>query len=109
VAALIVLKQNATQELIGDGNETSSSSDYKPWGALHVRRALADRLAAYKLPQEVKVMTGHIPRNAMGKGMFSYRPYLPSLEIDTNSNCSQQEGACQGGFWSRGLIVCHVR
>ncbi|RAL11910.1 acyl-CoA synthetase [Aspergillus homomorphus CBS 101889] len=39
----------------------------KPWGAMDMRRALKDRLANYKLPQEMKVLTGPIPRNAMGK------------------------------------------
>ncbi|EEA25919.1 hypothetical protein TMatcc_005831 [Talaromyces marneffei ATCC 18224] len=68
VAAVIVLDTTTTPQLIGDGGETSSSSSKpKPWGALHLRRALSDRLAAYKLPQEVKVLTGCIPRNAMGK------------------------------------------
>lgn len=32
-----------------------------------MRRALRDRLAAYKIPQEMRVVDG-IPRNAMGKG-----------------------------------------
>ncbi|KAE8149854.1 acetyl-CoA synthetase-like protein [Aspergillus avenaceus] len=39
----------------------------KPWGALDMRRALKDRLASYKMPQEMKVLDGPIPRNAMGK------------------------------------------
>ncbi|KAL4995670.1 hypothetical protein BDV10DRAFT_125900 [Aspergillus recurvatus] len=39
----------------------------KPWGALDMRRALKDRLALYKLPSEMKVLEGVIPRNAMGK------------------------------------------
>ncbi|KAL4907655.1 hypothetical protein BDW74DRAFT_189116 [Aspergillus multicolor] len=39
----------------------------KPWGALDMRRALKDRLAGYKLPSEMKVLDGAIPRNAMGK------------------------------------------
>jgi acyl-CoA synthetase (AMP-forming)/AMP-acid ligase II len=76
VAAVIVLKEQNTapQGLIGDGSgdETGGHSRgiYKPWGALHLRRLLGDRLAAYKLPHEVKVLAGNIPRNAMGKGMF---------------------------------------
>lgn len=75
VAAVIVLKEQNTapppQGLISDGSdETSSRGIYKPWGALHLRRLLGDRLAAYKLPHEVKVLDGHIPRNKMGKGMF---------------------------------------
>ncbi|KAJ5175719.1 uncharacterized protein N7482_001596 [Penicillium canariense] len=38
----------------------------KPWGPMDMRRALKDRLAAYKIPQEMKVLEA-IPRNAMGK------------------------------------------
>jgi non-ribosomal peptide synthetase component E (peptide arylation enzyme) len=34
---------------------------------MDMRRALKDRLASYKLPQEMKVLDGPIPRNAMGK------------------------------------------
>ncbi|KAL4736792.1 hypothetical protein BDV11DRAFT_8136 [Aspergillus similis] len=41
----------------------------KSWGPLDMRWALKDRLAAYKLPSEMKVLEGAIPRNAMGKGM----------------------------------------
>lgn len=40
----------------------------KPWGAMDIRRALKDRLAMHKLPQEVKILSEPIPRNAMGKG-----------------------------------------
>ncbi|KAI9925786.1 hypothetical protein ASPWEDRAFT_173870 [Aspergillus wentii DTO 134E9] len=39
----------------------------KPWGPLDMRRALHDRLASYKIPQEMKILQGPIPRNAMGK------------------------------------------
>jgi hypothetical protein len=35
---------------------------------MDMRRALKDRLASYKLPQEMKILDGPIPRNAMGKG-----------------------------------------
>jgi acyl-CoA synthetase (AMP-forming)/AMP-acid ligase II len=38
----------------------------KEWGALDMRRALKDRLVAYKIPQDLKVVP-EIPRNAMGK------------------------------------------
>jgi acyl-CoA synthetase (AMP-forming)/AMP-acid ligase II len=34
---------------------------------MDMRRALKDRLAAYKIPQEMRVLDA-IPRNAMGKG-----------------------------------------
>lgn len=41
----------------------------KPWGAMDMRRALKDRLANYKIPQEMKVVES-IPRNAMGKSEY---------------------------------------
>ncbi len=45
-----------------------------------MRRALKDRLVAYKVPQELKVVED-IPKNAMGKSKW-----LPMLwgSIDTN-------------------------
>lgn len=36
------------------------------WGAMDMRRALKDKLVAYKIPQDLKVVES-IPRNAMGK------------------------------------------
>ncbi|KAF2716441.1 acetyl-CoA synthetase-like protein [Polychaeton citri CBS 116435] len=38
----------------------------KAWSALDMRRALKDRLVAYKIPQDMKLVES-IPRNAMGK------------------------------------------
>lgn len=38
----------------------------KAWSSLDMRRALKDRLASYKIPQEMKIVDT-IPRNAMGK------------------------------------------
>ncbi|KAF2103012.1 acetyl-CoA synthetase-like protein [Rhizodiscina lignyota] len=38
----------------------------KGWGPMDMRRALKEKLANYKIPQEMRVV-GHIPRNAMGK------------------------------------------
>jgi malonyl-CoA/methylmalonyl-CoA synthetase len=40
------------------------------WGPMDMRRALRDRLAAYKIPQVMKVVDD-IPRNAMGKSKSS--------------------------------------
>jgi hypothetical protein len=40
-----------------------------------MRRALKDRLAGYKIPQEMKVLET-IPRNAMGKGKSYHTPPL---------------------------------
>jgi hypothetical protein len=37
---------------------------------MDLRRALKGRLAGYKIPQEMRVITGELPRNAMGKGMY---------------------------------------
>ena len=41
-----------------------------PWGPMDMRRALKERLAAYKIPQLMKVVD-EIPRNAMGKSKLS--------------------------------------
>ncbi|KAE8355677.1 hypothetical protein BDV28DRAFT_26900 [Aspergillus coremiiformis] len=58
VAAVIVLDA---------AKAANTGRNGKPWGALDMRRALKDRLASYKIPQEMKVLDGPIPRNAMGK------------------------------------------
>ncbi|KAB8236462.1 acyl-CoA synthetase [Aspergillus alliaceus] len=58
VAAIVVLNADKAANTGRNG---------KPWGALDMRRALKDRLASYKMPQEMKVLNGPIPRNAMGK------------------------------------------
>ncbi|QIW97502.1 hypothetical protein AMS68_003020 [Peltaster fructicola] len=53
----------------------------KPWGALDMRRALKDKLVAYKIPQDLKVVDS-IPRNAMGK--VNKKQLVPALfgEVD---------------------------
>ncbi|KAF3385317.1 Acyl-CoA synthetase family member 3 [Penicillium rolfsii] len=56
VAAVVVLHP--------DAHTTGRNS--KSWGPMDMRRALKDRLAPYKIPQEMKVLDV-IPRNAMGK------------------------------------------
>ena len=56
VAAVIVLRPDQAQT--GKGGKT--------WGVMDMRRALKDRLANYKIPQEMKVVES-IPKNAMGK------------------------------------------
>ena len=43
----------------------------KAWGVMDMRRALKSRLAAHKIPQEMKVV-GELGRNAMGKGAYSH-------------------------------------
>ncbi|KKK18833.1 putative AMP-binding enzyme [Aspergillus ochraceoroseus] len=58
VAAIVVLNTEVA---------ATTGRNGKPWGSLDMRRALKDRLASYKLPQEMKILDGPIPRNAMGK------------------------------------------
>ena len=41
----------------------------KTWGAMDMRRALKDKLANYKIPQELKTVE-EIPKNAMGKSTY---------------------------------------
>lgn len=64
VAAVVVLSDDAA----GTGRSGRS------WGPMDMRRALKDRLASYKIPQEMKVVDA-IPRNAMGKGELLYYYY----------------------------------
>jgi acyl-CoA synthetase (AMP-forming)/AMP-acid ligase II len=66
VGAVIILK---------DGEEGGKKGR---WGAMDMRRALRDRLAAYKIPQVMKVVE-HIPRNAMGKSKFHFQ--IPPFEL----------------------------
>ena len=57
VAAVVVLDPAHAQT--GRGGKT--------WGVMDMRRALRDRLANYKIPQDLKIMQDGLPRNAMGK------------------------------------------
>lgn len=56
VAAVVVL----------DPAHAQSGKGGKTWGAMDMRRALKDKLANYKIPQEMKVVE-ELPKNAMGK------------------------------------------
>ncbi|KAM5470554.1 hypothetical protein MferCBS49748_002370 [Microsporum ferrugineum] len=58
VAAILVLDSK---------HSTTGSREGKPWGILDLRRALKEKLSDYKIPQEMRVLDGGIPRNAMGK------------------------------------------
>ena len=49
-----------------------------------MRRALKHRLASYKIPREMKVLDGPIPRNAMGKGKQSPKCDSSSLSLDVS-------------------------
>jgi hypothetical protein len=55
-----------------------------------MRRALKDRLAGYKIPQEMKVLET-IPRNAMGKGKSYHTPLFFSLScVLLWDSCSEE-------------------
>ncbi|KAF6234849.1 hypothetical protein HO173_007069 [Letharia columbiana] len=56
VAAVVVLEPAHAQT--GKGGKT--------WGVMDMRRALKDKLANYKIPQELKAVE-ELPKNAMGK------------------------------------------
>ncbi|KAM5432517.1 hypothetical protein McanMca71_004391 [Microsporum canis] len=58
VAAILVLDSK---------HSATGSREGKPWGILDLRRALKEKLSDYKIPQEMRVLDGGIPRNAMGK------------------------------------------
>lgn len=71
MAAVVVL--NPAHAQTGKGGKT--------WGVMDMRRALKDKLANYKIPQELKVVE-ELPKNAMGKSMYTCSPSLP-LHSDT--------------------------
>ncbi|KAG9605672.1 acetyl-CoA synthetase-like protein, partial [Aureobasidium melanogenum] len=56
VAAVVVLSEQGK----------TAGKNGKHFGAMDLRRGLKDKMAAYKIPQELKVVES-IPRNAMGK------------------------------------------
>ncbi|EFR04502.1 hypothetical protein MGYG_07510 [Nannizzia gypsea CBS 118893] len=58
VAAILVLDPK---------HATTESGEGKAWGILDLRRALKEKLSGYKIPQEMRILEGGIPRNAMGK------------------------------------------
>lgn len=61
VAAVVVL----------DPAHAQSGRGGKTWGPMDMRRALKDKLANYKIPQEMKVVD-ELPKNAMGKSKSGY-------------------------------------
>ncbi|EEP77517.1 conserved hypothetical protein [Uncinocarpus reesii 1704] len=61
VAAVLALKPALSSD------EESGGKKIKKFSALDMRRALKDKLATYKIPQEMRVLEGGLPRNAMGK------------------------------------------
>jgi malonyl-CoA/methylmalonyl-CoA synthetase len=69
VGAVIILKDSEEEGKKGK------------WSAMDMRRALRERLAAYKIPQVMKIVD-HIPRNAMGKSRSCSVSYIP-LSLDS--------------------------
>ncbi|KAK2767712.1 hypothetical protein FQN54_003870 [Arachnomyces sp. PD_36] len=61
VAAILVLNKEALP------SPSTEAKRKKPWSVLDMRRALKDKLAAYKIPSEMKILEGGLPKNAMGK------------------------------------------
>ncbi|KAI4124459.1 MAG: hypothetical protein LQ341_007071, partial [Variospora aurantia] len=67
VAAIVVLHpEHARSSSSSPSSSGRAGAKQKPWGVMDMRRALKDRLANYKIPQELKVLE-EIPKNAMGK------------------------------------------
>jgi malonyl-CoA/methylmalonyl-CoA synthetase len=85
VAAVVVLTEQGKRA--GRGG--------KPWSPLDMRRALKEKLANYKIPQEMKVVES-IPRNAMGKSKSTF--YI--LGYLTNPNIVNKKGLVKAIFES---------
>ncbi|KAG8532969.1 uncharacterized protein KY384_001751 [Bacidia gigantensis] len=58
--------QKVSAVLVLDPAQAQTGKGGKPWGVMDMRRALKDKLAGYKIPQELKVVDD-LPKNAMGK------------------------------------------
>ena len=54
----------------------------KIWGVMDMRRALKDKLANYKIPQELEVVD-KIPKNAMGKSEYYPISYLLADQLSS--------------------------
>ena len=73
VVAVVVLNPSSPQSPSPPSSPSQSRSSSptrkgnKKWSILDMRRALKPRLAAYKIPQEMRVLEA-LPKNAMGKG-----------------------------------------
>lgn len=81
VAAIVVLS---------DEGKTGGKSG-KGFGPMDMRRALKEKLAVYKIPQEMKIVDG-IPRNAMGKSEFDL--ILRQWRF-ADARYSKQKAACE--------------
>ena len=86
VAAVIVL--DAAHAQTGKGGKT--------WGVMDMRRALKDKLANYKIPQELKVVD-ELPKNVMGKS--EYRSAFPAIYYFADIVRSKQEESRERNLW----------
>lgn len=66
VAAILVLDPTYSSSS-STSEEVNGTKKKKKFSVLDMRRALKDKLAAYKIPQEMRILEGGLPRNAMGK------------------------------------------
>ena len=66
--------QKVCAVVVLDPSQAETGRGGKQWGVMDMRRALKDRLAAYKVPQELNIVKT-IPKNAMGKGMLCKRSW----------------------------------
>lgn len=78
--------QKVAAVIVIDPRYCHSGKQGKRWGAMDMRRALRDRLAGYKIPQELRIVE-RMPRNAMGKS----KCHLSLLEHPLLSNSQQEE------------------
>lgn len=60
--------QKVSAVVVLDPTHAQTGKGGKTWGAMDMRRALKDKLANYKIPQELKAVE-ELPKNAMGKSM----------------------------------------
>ncbi|OJD15830.1 hypothetical protein AJ78_03927 [Emergomyces pasteurianus Ep9510] len=71
-AAVLALPSDRWGQKVGavlvlDPDFANTGRSGKPWGIMDMRRALKGKLAAYKIPSEMRVLKNGLPRNAMGK------------------------------------------
>ncbi|OAX79340.1 hypothetical protein ACJ72_06347 [Emergomyces africanus] len=71
-AAVFALRSPKWGQTVGvvvvlDPDFANTGRGEKPWGIMDMRRALKGKLAAYKIPSEMRVLKDGLPRNAMGK------------------------------------------
>ena len=92
--------QKVSAVVVLDPAHAQSGRGGKTWGVMDMRRALKDKLAGYKIPQELRVVE-ELPKNAMGKGMF----FPSSFELggglfaNVTGRCSEQKEFSEGDIW----------